>query len=964
MAEQDVKRRRVEGEEAKEEEKKEEAPPSELEKDEVTGGKKAAALKEKVGFQLCDCTLNVVPALGGRVLTPLTDGGLQYLVAGARANVGVKSGRYLFEARIVEMMASTEPATGTPRNAPMPRQVLKVGVVAEGAPLFLGETDASISFDSEGFTVCEQKRESNGKRIARGQTVGVLINLDPKSPNKNTVSLFLDGVRATQPVALPEAMVGKTLFPVVNFKNITVHTNFGSDPLAQLPFTCRTMQQMDSKDAVVAPGGGPGKDGKYEVLFPIGLPDEATFDWLDDFLAKNPTFCELSDRAIIKWAESSGMHRPSVNSWKNSNDKPDVHFNIPMMDDFSVRRVLNAVVATQPRNYVVMEVKANLVPSERGELMKKFNTPMYKKVAQVTMGEPAADFKKTILDELLKQKQDSVELAWKSRKAEKEREREREKIIKAQKLRMEEIRKEELNRRKEEALKAVADAGSEAQEGEVKKEDGDAETKGEDGDAKKEGEVKEEEVKKEEPKDEEMKQEVKEEEEEKEEAEEPMPVAELTEEEKKQNFRKKAVSDLTTWNLSSQIANFSLPIAEDGFDDVRFTWTKKAQAEEHFKAWLLRQKILCRMEDLTPGDWFKQRLADWQKVLAEWHLTHTEWNDPVKQAMRKAEAEHAKAKAEEEKKAAAAAVAAASAAEKKEGEGEGDKKEAEGEKKDGEEPEVEAKPEAEPKKEEAEKAEEKPTEPAEEDKKDFDIFTIENILDIGDGEPLFSQFTFEDWALLSLRLELSLMAHAFKKDAGDPDRVGIHESHLPFYYNKYFAKSFNVRYYGVEGNTDLIKLVKDSVSVKESGVLATELAEDFAFDTLVRRAEEDRRSRQHRLNAGDETARLNFNKPPEASSYDAPAHHGGYRGAGGGPRVGGGGYAPVHGSTLPPPPAPGQQFHSYGGGSKGAPYAGGGKGAPYAGGGGAGFRQSVCKQFQSHGNCRYGAACRFSHTAL
>lgn len=30
-----------------------------------------------------DCTLNVIPSLGGRVLMPLTDGGMQYLIGGA-----------------------------------------------------------------------------------------------------------------------------------------------------------------------------------------------------------------------------------------------------------------------------------------------------------------------------------------------------------------------------------------------------------------------------------------------------------------------------------------------------------------------------------------------------------------------------------------------------------------------------------------------------------------------------------------------------------------------------------------------------------------------------------------------------------------------------------------------------------------------------------------------------------------
>lgn len=56
------------------------------------------------------------------------------------------------------------------------------------------------------------------------------------------------------------------------------------------------------------------------------------------------------------------------------------------------------------------------------------------------------------------------------------------------------------------------------------------------------------------------------------------------------------------------------------------------------------------------------------------------------------------------------------------------------------------------------------------------------VKDIGTGEPLFCNFGFEakgvrsrsrmlqDWALLSLRFELHLLAHSFLHDCGDPER--------------------------------------------------------------------------------------------------------------------------------------------------------------------------------------------------
>merc|ERR1711990_1263540 len=77
------------------------------------------------------------------------------------------------------------------------------------------------------------------------------------------------------------------------------------------------------------------------------------------------------------------------------------------------------------------------------------------------------------------------------------------------------------------------------------------------------------------------------------------------------------------------------------------------------------------------------------------------------------------------------------------------------------------------------------------DPEDVDVFAVEDVMDLGSGEPLFSKFGPEDWALLSLRAELHFLVHAFKKDVDDPDRPSFHESHLSFYYTKYFKKQWN-----------------------------------------------------------------------------------------------------------------------------------------------------------------------------
>ena len=173
-------------------------------------------------FEPSDSTLNVVPALGGRVLMPLTDGGLQYLVAGARANKGITKGRYLFEVKILEVLNPAEPASTRRGAVPGPRHFVRLGFSTQDSSLFLGESEDGVGFDSEGSFLAGTKRSLVSQRFMKDQTVAVLLNLDKSSANANTVSLFRNGVRVSQPQKLPEGLVGKPLFPHVNFKLATL----------------------------------------------------------------------------------------------------------------------------------------------------------------------------------------------------------------------------------------------------------------------------------------------------------------------------------------------------------------------------------------------------------------------------------------------------------------------------------------------------------------------------------------------------------------------------------------------------------------------------------------------------------------------------------------------------------------------------------------------------------------------
>jgi len=802
--------------EVKEEEK---AGTSESEKDAPPD--KRAAIKEAISFSPQDTTLNVIPTMGGKVLMSLSEGGMQYLVAGARANVGMKAGRYMFEVRIVEALSPTEASTAALRSrVAAPRQLLKVGFSTAGSPLVLGESeDAHVCFDAEGnFCAGRKKKLGGAQKFTRDQVVGVLLNLDPSSPNANTLSLFRDGERISEPQPIPESLHGKTLFPHISFRNISVQVTFGAQPTRPLPFKCRGLGGAAQADVVatkkVEPNGG-----KCEVVVPVAFPDEGTFDWLDAFLAKNPDYVELSDRKILEWATSSGvMKGPKVAGSQASNDKPLFNFGLPALDDFSVQRVLQNVTSVIPRNYVVMEVKSNLIQAERQEVLKRFSPALFKRVAHVVMGEPNDEFKKMQLEKLLQEKQEKAMMKWKAKQAEMKRKKEmdeRQKALMEMKKKADETRKKVADEAKKKAQAALKKVQSETRKAEAKKK---AEEAGE--------EYVEEEDAEEEPKEEEdVKVEVKEEEEKKADEmevdeEEGPPVVELTEEEKNMWFRPPAAGisgDLAASVLNLSFGKFSIPESSEGFDDIRFEWQGAEASRAYVHKWVVERKRTSRIEELEPGEWFLKKNQEWMKLFADWQAKQRTFKNSQAKEL----------------------AAKELAAKKRKEAGEEDL-------------------------------------PEEDAVDDGDLQNVADVNDTGKGEPLYKDFTFEDWALLQLRYELHLLQIAFKKDVADPERAGVHDTHMAFYYTKYFKKTLSPKAFAVSDNTELTTLVKDAIGWgADEKVLTTTLEEDAEPSACLKMSEDNRRERQRRIDAGDETARLKFmpaaiSQPSKALAF-APA---------------------------------------------------------------------------------------------
>jgi hypothetical protein len=119
--------------------------------------------------------------------------------------------------------------------------------------------------------------------------------------------------------------------------------------------------------------------------------------------------------------------------------------------------------------------------------------------------------------------------------------------------------------------------------------------------------------------------------------------------------------------------------------------------------------------------------------------------------------------------------------------------------------------------------------------------------------PPFSQLTFEDWALLSIRYELHLLMHAYRKVHHGFLLIG----HLPSYYLLHFHKEFSIRNYGFNEVCMLAAIILDTVAL-EGKSLVPVLPEDANLACFMQITEDHRCARSRRIDAGDNSALLDF----------------------------------------------------------------------------------------------------------
>lgn len=289
----------------------------ETEKDHVPN--KKPTIKDAIVFHAEDTTMNVFTSDVGNILKSYGEGPIQQLTACARANIGLKSGRYMFEVKILEQLS---------RNL-LTKQFFRAGLTTGDSSLFFSDATGGICIESDGSIFSGgSKIGAINQWINKDSILAIVVNLADGDENKNTISFFVDGVRACAAVPLPAGLVGKPLFPTVNFRHLSLAINFANPSSNPLPFTCELLGNAAKTDVTLKAKMQP-KDGKYSVVCPVGVPGEGIFSWTDMFLEHNPGYTELSNRALLAWAAKSGIiqtHNPAAGVV--SNDRPNLRIQI------------------------------------------------------------------------------------------------------------------------------------------------------------------------------------------------------------------------------------------------------------------------------------------------------------------------------------------------------------------------------------------------------------------------------------------------------------------------------------------------------------------------------------------------------------------------------------------------------------------------------------------------------------
>ncbi|XP_018045374.1 PREDICTED: heterogeneous nuclear ribonucleoprotein U-like isoform X1 [Atta colombica] len=212
--------------------------------------------------------------------TPMHDGDLCDMWAGARASHGVSNGKVYYEARIVQHYPTI---TKDKKQSHM----LRIGWSVPSTSMQLGEEKLSYAYTSAGKQGTDKKFTDYGSPFGKDDVVGCYLDMTPES----TIELFytVNGKNVGSAFSICKEELGdRPLFPHILSKNCTFVCNFGQEEAwcEQIPGYI-LVGNIESKDRIAGPRRPNGK-ADCEVIMMCGLPAAGKTTWARKHAADHP----------------------------------------------------------------------------------------------------------------------------------------------------------------------------------------------------------------------------------------------------------------------------------------------------------------------------------------------------------------------------------------------------------------------------------------------------------------------------------------------------------------------------------------------------------------------------------------------------------------------------------------------------------------------------------------------------
>ncbi|BBN13062.1 hypothetical protein MPTK1_6g00470 [Marchantia polymorpha subsp. ruderalis] len=344
--------------------------------------REAKRTKLRVVLNTADSNLDFNVNGNGLIGSSLHEKGFSYCWSGARANLGVLSGRYCFGCKVTAIQKVDMP--DTPNDQ---KNLCRVGVSRGDSDVAcLGESKHSFGFGGSGKFSVGGSFKDYGEKFGVGDTIVCAVDLESKpmakisfSKNGKWLGIAKEfdagpaGVGVTEPVFGQGLPWARALFPHLLLKNVTVQMQFSvSDGL--VPMQGYKPWDVALEDGLAMEGPRIGNKSDCELLMMVGLPASGKTSWAEQWSRDH------QDKRYVILGTNLALDQMKVPGLLRKHNYAQ-RFEQLMSRATEIFNTLLERASTTPRNYIIDQT--NVYLSARKRKLKLFNG--FRKIAVVVV---------------------------------------------------------------------------------------------------------------------------------------------------------------------------------------------------------------------------------------------------------------------------------------------------------------------------------------------------------------------------------------------------------------------------------------------------------------------------------------------------------------------------------------------------------------------------------------------------